>query len=137
MFSHHLLGSSRRSFIAGKSCHNQKIESLWRDEFSVVLSIFYRVFWYLEENGYLDISDEVRDGIITSLSTERSRSPNQPWALGQIDYGVPQDPLELDDLYGIDIEGPLPERETDLIEPAAVPPILTSVYVSVDSVVWD
>ena len=57
--------------------------------------------------------------------------------MGQIDYGVSQDPLELDDLYGIDIEGPLPERETDLIEPAAVPPILTSVYVSVNSVVWD
>ena len=47
--------------------------------------------------------------------------------MGQIDYHVSQDPLELDDLYGIDIEGPLPKRETDSIEPVAVPPILTSV----------
>ena len=29
------------------------------DVFSIVLSIFYRVFWYLEKNGYLDISNEV------------------------------------------------------------------------------
>ena len=47
--------------------------------------------------------------------------------MGQIDYHVSQDPLELDDLYGIDIEGPFPQRETDSIEPVAVPPILTSV----------
>ena len=47
--------------------------------------------------------------------------------MGQIGYHVSQDPLELDDLYSIDIEGPLPEKETDLIEPVAVPPILTSV----------
>ena len=58
IFSHHLRGPGRRSFIAGKSYHEERIERLWRDVFSVVLSIFYRVFWYLEENGYLDISDE-------------------------------------------------------------------------------
>ena len=46
---------------------------------------------------------------------------------GAIDYHVSQDLLELDYLYGIDIEGPLPERETDSIEPVTVLPILTSV----------
>ena len=61
------------------------------------------------------------------LSTERNRSPNQLWVLGQIDYHVSQDPFELDDLYGIYIESPLPKRETDPIEPVAVPPILTSI----------
>ena len=148
MFSHHLRGPSKRSFIAGTSCHNQRIKRLWRDVFSVVLSIFYRVFWYLEENGYLDISDEVhlyalhlvyvplisnhlreftRGWDNHPLSTERNRSPNQPWVLGQLDYHVSQDPLDLDDLYVIDIEGPFPERENDSIEPVAVSSILTSV----------
>ena len=61
------------------------------------------------------------------MPTERNRSPNQLWILGQIDYRVSQDSLELDDLYGINIEGPLPERETDSIEPVAVQPILTSI----------
>ena len=61
------------------------------------------------------------------MTTERNKSPNQSWILGQIDDHVSQDPLELDYLYDIDIEGPLPERETDSTEPVAVPPILTSV----------
>ena len=61
------------------------------------------------------------------MSTEKNRSPNQLWVLGQIDYHVSQDPLELDNLCGIDIEGPLPEREIDSIELVAVPPILTSI----------
>ena len=46
---------------------------------------------------------------------------------GAKEYHVLQDPPELDDLYGIDIEGPLPKRETNSIEPVAVLPILTSV----------
>ena len=70
--------------------------------FSVILSIFYRVFWYFEENGNLDISDKVylyalhliyillinnllieftRGWNNHSLLTERNRSPNQLWDL--------------------------------------------------------
>ena len=113
IFCHHLRGPGRKRFIAGKSCHNQRIERLWSDVFSVVLSVFYRVFWYLEENGYLDIGDEVylyalhlvyvplinnnlreftRGWDNHPLSTERNISPNQLWVLGQIDYHVSQDP---------------------------------------------
>ena len=59
MLTHPLRGPDRKSFIAGKLCHNQRIEPLWRDVFCYSLSKFYCVFWYLEDIGLLDITNEV------------------------------------------------------------------------------
>ena len=56
MFNHPLRGPGRRSFIAGKSCHNQRIERLWRDVFCNCLYKFYSVFWYLEDSNLLDLT---------------------------------------------------------------------------------
>lgn len=45
---------ARNPVIVGSSVHNVRIERLWRDTFRCVLSIFYQLFYFLEEEGKLD-----------------------------------------------------------------------------------
>ena len=40
--------------ITGSSVHNQRVEHLWRDIYICVLSVFYQIFYHLEDNGILD-----------------------------------------------------------------------------------
>ena len=47
-------GAGRCSMITGKSTHNQRIERLWRDVFTGVLSYYYKLFYFLEDEGVLD-----------------------------------------------------------------------------------
>ena len=47
-------GSDRRSMLTGSSTHNQRIERLWRDMHSCVTLLFYKLFYYLEQQDLLN-----------------------------------------------------------------------------------
>ncbi|WAR07795.1 hypothetical protein MAR_017753, partial [Mya arenaria] len=48
-----------RPFIAGRSVHNQRIERLWREVWAGVTSLYYAIFYGLENEGILDPTSEV------------------------------------------------------------------------------
>ena len=56
MISH---GICRNPFICGRSVHNQRIERLWRDVFTGCTSLYYQLFYYMEDIGILHPDNSV------------------------------------------------------------------------------
>ncbi|XP_071822158.1 uncharacterized protein [Apostichopus japonicus] len=59
MMNHPLRGPESKPFITGRSVHNQRIERLWRDVFTGCASTYYTLFSKLEDDGQLDIADDI------------------------------------------------------------------------------
>ena len=58
MLSNPSCGPGSGSCINGRSVHNQRIERLWRDVFAGCISVFYNLFYALEDASLLDPANE-------------------------------------------------------------------------------
>ncbi|XP_077978536.1 uncharacterized protein LOC144433983 isoform X2 [Glandiceps talaboti] len=130
-------GAGRGSIITGSSVHNSRVERAHRDIYLGVLAFYARIFVAMEDDGILDILDDVHlyclhyvyiPRINRSLeefigqmnnhpvSSERNQSPLQMWEKGMLENmhsgHTALTPTEIEE-YGVDPEGVLSVEDDD------------------------
>ena len=99
-------GPGRGSIITGSSVHNSRVERTHRDVYSGVLAFYSRVFQQLEDEGNLNVLNDVHifslhhiyipriqnslEELVSQMnnrpvSTERNHSPLQMWERGMLE----------------------------------------------------
>lgn len=136
-FMLHAKGIDSKPVLTGSSVHNQRIERLWRDMFTAVTGNYYRLFYSMESEEALDHLSQLdlyalhhvyiprinqalvmfKNGWNCHRLRTTGKTPNQLYASSLATEAASVD--SIDDLYGFDEEGPLPE-EVDSVD---VPPI--------------
>ncbi len=146
MVAQHMLekrGVERRSVLVGASVHNQRIERLWRDMHQCATVVFYKLFYYMEHHDLLNplneqhlyalhyvfiprinraLSDFRQGWNHHPLRTSNHKSPHQLFTAGALLLQHSQlqamDLFEpVDELYGIDVNGPVPTIDESIVVP--------------------
>lgn len=58
MLNHPARGPNRGSTLTGRSVHNQRTEHLWLEVKKIIVSYYHNLFYFLEQNLFLDPLDE-------------------------------------------------------------------------------